>query len=111
MRLVSLDEACALLDEFGLPWANPKFDKADEPAPPFICLVGGYTEAMHADNVQWIRYMLYDVALYTSARDYELERELEAAIESHGIGVYKSTTPIDGEHLIETVYQIPIIED
>lgn len=109
MRLVSLDEACTILDEFGLPWANSKFE--DEPAPPFICLVGGYTEAMHADNVQWIRYMIYDIALYTSARDYKLERELEAVLESRGIGVTKSTTPIDGEHLIETAYQIPIIED
>lgn len=111
MTLARLTEVCDLLDEFGLPWANPKFDKCDEPAPPFVCLVGGYTEAMHADNAQWIRYMVYDVALYTSARDYALERRLEAALESRGINVDKSTTPIDGEHLVETAYQIPIIED
>ena len=108
---VALSDVCAMLDGLGLPWANTKFADGQEPAPPFICLVGGYTDAAYADNAQWMRYMVYDVALYTSARDYETERMVEDALEARGISVEKSVTPIDGEHLVEAAYEIPVIED
>lgn len=71
-----------MLESLGIPWANQKFADGEEPAPPFICLVAGYSEAAYADNNTYLSWMPYDIALYTRHRDYATEKRIRAALEA-----------------------------
>ena len=89
----SLKDLAQLLDAFGLPWAN-----------------GGFRDGVSADNVGWCRWMPYDVALYVRERDYGLEKRFEAALDAAEFNYNKTVTPLDGDELVETAYEIDVTE-
>jgi hypothetical protein len=106
----TLDELVDLLKSFGLPFSNGSFLEDERPVPPYIEIEAGYSEAVFADNVTHIRWMPYDRALYCAARDYELERRIESALDAAEFAYTKTVTTIDGEGVIETAYEINVIE-
>lgn len=110
-QLIAAVETVALDDGTPVPWSNGEFADGEEPAPPFIVLVAGYTETARADNVTWIQGMSYDVALYTATRDYALERKVAAALDAAEIAYEKTISPIDGESLIEAAFDVTVEED
>lgn len=107
----SIRDLAKLLDAFGLPWANGGFRDGEYPAPPYIDIEAGYGESASADNVGWLRWMPYDVALYVRERDYELEKRFEAALDAAEFNYTKTVTPLDNDELIETAYEIDVTED
>ena len=110
-RVNSIRDLAKLLDGFGLPWANGGFRDGDCPAPPYIDIEAGYGESVSADNVGWLRWMPYDVALYVRERDYELEKRFESALDAAEFNYSKTVTPLDGDKLVETAYEIDVTED
>lgn len=106
----TLDELVDLLKSFGLPFSNGSFLEDERPVPPYIEIEAGYSEAVFADNVTHIRWMPYDCALYCAARDYELEQRIESALDTAEFAYTKTVTTIDGEGVIETAYEINVIE-
>lgn len=106
----TLDELVDLLKSFGLPFSNGSFLEDERPVPPYIEIEAGYSEAVFADNVAHIRWMPYDCALYCAARDYELEQRIESALDAAEFAYTKTVTTIDGEGVIETAYEINVIE-
>lgn len=107
----SLDDLISAVESLGIPWANGAFQDGEEPPPPFIVLVAGFSQSAYADNIAWARAMPYDVALYTRARDYELERRIGDAIEAAGIAYELAITHIDAEHLTEAAFSVAVSED
>ena len=106
----SLKDLAKLLDAFGLPWANGGFRDGGFPAPPYIDIEAGYGEVVCADNAGWCRWMPYDVALYVRERDYDLEKRFEAALDAAEFNYFKTVTPLDGDDLIETAYEVDVTE-
>ncbi|MEQ2994806.1 hypothetical protein AAAX31_00195 [Collinsella sp. CLA-ER-H5] len=106
----TLDELVALLKSFGLPFSNGAFQPDERPAPPYIEIEAGYGESAYADNVAYLRWMPYDCGLYCAERDYKLEQRVETALDDAGFAYTKTITPIDGEGVIETAYQINVFE-
>lgn len=106
----TLKELVALLRSFGLPFSNGAFQEDERPAPPYIEIEAGYGEGVFADNASFARWMPYDCALYCEARNYALEEQLEQALDAAGFTFVKTVTPIDGENVVETAYQINVTE-
>lgn len=106
----TLDELVAVLKSFGLPFSNGAFQPDERPAPPYIEIEADYGEAMYADDVVYLQWMLYDCGLYCAERDYELEQRVETALDDAGFAYTKTITSIDGEGVIETAYQINVLE-
>lgn len=106
----TLDELVGILKSFGLPFSNGSFLDDERPVPPYIEIEAGYSEAVFADNVTHIRWMPYDCALYCAERDYELEQRIESALDAAEFAYTKTVTAIDGEGVIETAYEINVIE-
>lgn len=109
-QLIAAVGTVVMDDGTPVPWSNGKFADGEEPAPPFIVLVPGYSESAHADNRAWIRGMSYDVALYTANRDYALERKVAEALDAAEIGFGKTVSTIDGEGLIEAAFDVTVEE-
>lgn len=108
--MMKLDDLCTLLDGLGIPWANEGFTEADKPAPPYISLEAGFSEAAWADNRAWARWMPYEILLYTPHRAYDLEAAIEAALDGADCAFEKSITHYDGEHLIEACFTVNVEE-
>lgn len=108
--MVGLSELCAAIDSLGIPWTNEKFADGEERQPPFVCLVAGFSGALYADNVPWLDWMGYDVALYTRRRDYEAERRVAAALDAIECPYTLAITPIDSEGLIEAAFSVSVRE-
>ena len=108
--IVTLDALCKALDALGVPWANQRFSDGDEPQPPFICLVAGFSGAAYADNAVWRDWMEYDVALYTRNRDYATERKIGDALDAIECPYALAITPIDSENLIEAAFSVSVAE-
>lgn len=106
----NLKDLTQLLDAFGLPWANGGFRDGEFPTPPYIDIEAGYGDGVSADNVGWCRWMPYDVALYVRERDYGLEKRFEAALDAAEFNYNKTVTPLDGDELVETAYEIDVTE-
>ena len=106
----SLDELVAVLKSFGLPFSNGAFQPDERPAPPYIEIEASYGEVVYADNVAYLRWMPYDCSLYCAERDYELEKRFEAALDAAEFNYSKQVTPLDGDDLIETAYEIGVTE-
>lgn len=108
--MIGLKELCALLDSLGIPWASQSFGKDDEPEPPFICLVAGFTETVWADNAAYCTLMDYDIALYTRHRDYTTEKRIADALAAAGCTFEKSVTAIANENLTEAAFSVKAAE-
>ena len=106
----SLKDLAALLDSLGIPWTNGGSRDDERQVPPYIDIEAGYGEAASADNKAWVRWMPYDVALYMRERDYQLEQKIETALDDADFAFTKTVTPIDGEDLIETAYEVNVSE-
>lgn len=106
----TLDELVSVLKSLDLPWSNGAFQADERPAPPYIEIEAGYGEAAFSDNATHLRWMPYDCGLYCAERDYELEKRVEAALDSEGFAFTKTVTPIDDEGVIETAYEVNVTE-
>lgn len=111
MAVTTLDDLAATLTSLEIPWANTMFEPQEQPAPPFIVLTANSAENTHADNVTWASVMEYDIELYCERREYQIERAVQAALDSAGIAFEKSVWVIEQENLVETVYSVLIDEE
>lgn len=109
--MTSLDEVCLILDLIGIPWANERFDEDEQPAPPYICLQAGFGDAAYADDAAYIRWMEYEILLYTRERAYDIEERIGAALDGIGCGFEKTITHYDGERLIEASFTVYLSEE
>ena len=109
--MINLDTLCSVIDSLDVPWANQGFDKADEPEPPFICLVAGYSGSSYADNARYIDWMEYEIALYTRHRDYALEKRLSDALDAVECVHALQVASISGESLIEAAFIVKVNEN
>ena len=106
----SIHELTSAVASIGIPWANGHWGKGDDPTVPYITLMPGTGESFGADNITWCAVMPYDVELYTSVRDYELERRLETALDAAGIYWSKEVYDLEDEEVSETVYNVTVRE-
>lgn len=108
----SLKDLADLLDSLGIPWTNgtARDDSGKDKVPPYIDIEAGYGDSIFADNKTWALSMPYDVALYARERDYQLEQRIETALDDADFAFTKIVTPLDGEDLIETAYEVNVSE-
>lgn len=109
--MTTIDELCAAIESVGLPWAQMSFERGEDVQPPFIVLIPTTGNTSGANDLVWINSAEYDVELYTQRRDYLLEADVAAALESAGCfwtsGGYWH---LKDEHLFEAVFTVTVRE-
>ncbi len=109
--MTTLKELAALLDDLGLRWSNGTWADPQWPAPPFCVLVAQDSENAAADGGVWATATPYCLQLYCEARDYKLEAKIQKAFDKLPIFWQKATVNLDQEHLVETLYYLPPIQE
>ena len=103
-----MDEMLSIMTEIGLPYAYDHFAEGESPEPPFICYLTPGSDNFSADSRVYYKINQYHIELYTDVKAPELEEQVEAVLDGHGIFYNKSEVWIESERLYEVLYQFEI---
>ena len=93
-----------VLEELSLPIAYDHFAEGESPDPPFLCFLYPKNIPLGADNTVYYQLHELDIELYTDEKNPEVERQVEAVLDRHGIFYDKTEVWIETEKLYEVLY-------
>lgn len=106
---MTTQEVAAMVAEVGVPYAYYQFTKDTAVDPPFICFFYPQDNDFLADNKNYQQINHLAVELYTDAKDFALEKTVEAVLRSHGMVWSKEEGHLDSERMHEVVYEMDVI--
>ena len=100
-----------MIQSIGLPCAYYQFPDNTPQAPPFVCWFFSVNTDVFADNENHVDKEVLNIELYTSYRDFETEKAVEAVLKAHGFTYAKEASFIDGERIWQISYESEVIID
>ena len=98
-----------MIDSIGLPYAYYQFPDNSGQQPPFICFYFPDNNDLVADNSNYQKIEGLTVELYTDAKDFALEAQVEAALKEAGLVYSRSETPIESERMYLVSYETEVL--
>lgn len=99
-----MDELLTIVQEIGLPNAYDHFAEGESPDPPFLLYLLPGSDNFAADGRVYYKINLVHLELYTDLKDTDLESQVEAVLDQHGIFYDKTEVWIESERLYEVLY-------
>lgn len=93
-----------IMQEIGLPWAYHHYAEGESPDPPFLLYLFPESDNYGADNVVYAEVSRVYIELYTDLKDMDTEKQVEMALQNHGLFWNKSEVWIESESLYEVLY-------
>lgn len=93
-----------IMQEIGLPWAYHHYAEGESPDPPFLLYLFPESDNYGADNVVYAEVSRVYIELYTDLKDMATEKQVEMALQNHGLFWNKSEVWIESESLYEVLY-------
>lgn len=104
-------EVKQMIESIGLPYTYDSFPNNVAPAPPYIVFNYPNNDDFGADNTNYVSIDLLNIELYTSTKDFELERNLEAVLNANGFYYEKSETYIRQDNIYQITYVTEVITE
>ena len=101
-------EVMKMMEEMKLPFAYDHFVEGESPDPPFVVFLYPGSDNFAADGKVYFKVNRLNIELYTDLKDVELEEQVEAVLDGHGIFYGKSEVWIESENLYEVLYQMEV---
>lgn len=99
-----MDKLLKMMAEIPFPSAYDHFAEGESPAPPFITYLLPGSDNFAADGKVYFRITEAHIELYTNEKNPEVERQVEAVLDEHGIFYDKTEVWIESEKLYEVLY-------
>ena len=99
-----MDKLLELMAEIDTPSAYDHFAEGESPDPPFITYLLPGSDNFAADGKVFFRITEVHIELYTDEKNPEVERQVEAVLDRHGIFYDKTEVWIETEKLYEVLY-------
>ena len=99
-----MEKILSILNALGIPYAYDHFAEGESPAPPFICFLCPNSDNFAADGQVYFKINAVHIELYTDKKDPQLEAQVEAVLDQHGIFYDKTETWIESEKLYEILF-------
>ena len=99
-----MDKLLELMAEIDIPSAYDHFAEGESPDPPFITYLLPGSDNFSADGKVYFRITEVHIELYTDEKNPEVERQVEAVLDRHGIFYDKTEVWIETEKLYEVLY-------
>ena len=93
-----------IIREIGLPFAYHHYAEGESPDPPFLLYLFPESDNYGADNTVYVEVSRVYLELYTDCKNPETEKQVERALQQHGIFWDKSEVWIESECLYEVLY-------
>ena len=110
MRM-TYDEIMELAQETGLPFAYDHFAEGESPDPPFLVFLFPASDNFAADGQVYFKINELHFELYTDEKNPEVEAQLEAVLDRHGLFYDKSEVWIAEERLYEVLYEMEVTQN
>ena len=108
---MTYDEITAMLEEAELPLAYDHFAEGESPDPPFLIFLFPRSNNFAADGRVYQKINVLHLELYTDRKQPDVEAQVEAVLDRHGIVYDKSEVWIEDERLYEVLYTTEVICD
>ncbi len=99
-----MDRLVKIIEAMHLPFAYDHFAEGESPDPPFLCYLIPGNDNFSADGRAYYKINEVHVEVYTDYKNVELEEQIEAVLDEHGIFYEKSEVWIESEKLYEVLY-------
>ena len=99
-----MDKLLEMMTEIPFPSAYDHFAEGESPEPPFITYLLPGSDNFAADGKVYFRITEVHIELYTDEKNPEVERQVEAVLDEHGIFYDKTEVWIESEKLYEVLY-------
>ena len=99
-----MDSLVRMIEELGLPFAYGHFAEGESPEPPFVCYLLPGSRNFSADGRVYHKGSEVRLEIYTDRKDLDLEVQVEAVLDGHGVFYNKSEVWIGSERLYEVLY-------
>lgn len=104
-------EVKQMIESIGLPYTYDSFPNNVAPAPPYIVFNYPNNDDFGADNTNYVSIDVLNIELYTSTKDFELERNLEAVLNANGFYYDKTETYIRQDNIYQITYVTEVITE
>lgn len=108
---MTYNEITAMLEEAELPLAYDHFAEGESPDPPFLIFLFPRSDNFVADGRVYQKINVLHLELYTDRKQPDVEAQIEAVLDRHGIVYDKSEVWIEDERLYEVLYTTEVICD
>lgn len=108
---MTFSEVSAMADETGLPNAYDHFAEGESPDPPFLIFLFPRSNNFSADGQVYRKINELHFELYTDRKQPDVEEEVEAVLDNHGIVYDKTEVWIADERLYEVLYSMEVLND
>ena len=99
-----LEELPAIISEMEIVFAYDHFAEGEAPNPPFICYLLPGSDNFAADGKAYYKINEVRIELYTDKKEPDVEEQVEAVLDEHGIFYNKTEVWIESEKLYEVLY-------
>ena len=97
-----------MMKEMKLPFAYHHFAEGKAPKPPFMVFLYPGADNFSADGKVYYKQNVLNIELYSDLKKTELETNVEAVLDKHGIFYVKSEVWIADERLYEVLYEMEV---
>lgn len=108
---MTYQEIISLLSEINLPYAYDHFAEGESPDPPFMVFLFPRSVNFGADGKVYQKINVLHLELYTDAKAPDIENQVEAVLDQHGIFYEKTEVWIADERLYEVLYEMEVLNN
>lgn len=108
---MTFQEVKQMIESIDLPYTYDSFPNNVAPAPPYIVFNYPNNDDFGADNTNYVSIDVLNIELYTSTKDFELERNLEAVLNANGFYYDKTETYIRQDNIYQITYVTEVITE
>ena len=106
---MTLQEVNNMVESIGLPYAYFQFPEGTGQAPPFICFFYTNSDDLFADNSNYQDIRRLNIELYTSTKDFTLEKTIEDTLKLNGFSYYREENFIETEKIWQIAYEMEVL--
>lgn len=106
---MTLQEVKNMVESIGLPYDYFQFPERTGQAPPFICFFYTNSDDLFADNSNYQDIRRLNIELYTSTKDFALEKTIEDILKLNGFTFYREENFIETEKIWQIAYEMEVM--
>jgi hypothetical protein len=111
MMPMTYEEIMQMAAKTQLPFAYDHFAEGESPDPPFLVFLFPRSDNFSADGKVYTKANVLHFELYTDEKRPDIERQVEAVLDRHGIFYDKTEVWIAEEGLYEVLYEMEVIQN
>ena len=106
---MTLQEVKNMVESIGLPYAYFQFPEKTGQAPPFICFFYTNSDDLFADDTNYQDIRRLNIELYTSTKNFALEKTIEDILKLNGFTYYREENFIETEKIWQIAYEMEVM--